>query len=152
MRRLSPNLCAITVLCSWLALACRTCPEIPPASPEPQACGYPITVSLANEDREAPAVLMDVSVDSTTLFHGALQPSTGGSYLYINTRVPARGVVLKVVSKTDEGSIEAEKQIWINEGLWIVVTRVRDEGRPPELQISVSYEHSGEHSEIEAAP
>jgi hypothetical protein len=89
-------------------------------------------------------MLMDVSLNGETMFRGAIFPADSGHYLYLNTHVPYKDALLEVVSETGDGTIRASRELRVKDHVWIVVTRIRDFDGPPDLQISVSYEQSGE--------
>ncbi len=103
--------------------------------------GYEVIISLANHDRLAPIVLTDVIVNGTTVFHGALQPSQGGDYLYVSTRVQSKGVEIEVRNEVEGEVITAQKKVWVEDRLWVVVTRARESEGEPEVRIEISYEN-----------
>jgi hypothetical protein len=110
-----------------------------------QNCDLPhfetVAISLANEDVSAPVVMMSLVVDNEVLFRGPVSATRGGQYTYIGTLLKAnKGVVLTAKSTTETTELVNEKEIWIREGIWIVITREHKVGAEPQLEISVSYE------------
>ncbi|MCP4677998.1 MAG: hypothetical protein GY854_21280 [Deltaproteobacteria bacterium] len=102
--------------------------------------GYDVIFSLANQDRRAPIVVMDIIVDGDTLFHGMIPSSRGGDYQYIRTQVPRQKIDLEIRSKAEGEVITAGKKVFVKDHLWVIVTRQREFDGEPEIQIDLSYE------------
>ena len=128
--------CALLLI---IIVGCYRCPKksadiASPASIE-------VMFSIANEDKQAPISMMEISMDNNPIFRGAITASSSGRYTYVKTFASKEtGIQLKVSSETDRDRIEAQKDIWLKDRLWVVVTRIREFEREPELQISISYE------------
>ncbi len=108
--------------------------------PEVQTAGYDVIFSLANQDREAPIVTMDVIVDGTTVFHGMIPSTRGGEYQYVRTRAPGQKIDLEIRSEEEGGTITASKKVYVKDHLWVIVTRLRELNGEPEIEIDLSYE------------
>jgi hypothetical protein len=103
-------------------------------------CGFETFFSFANQDRQAPIVLTDATINGVPLFHGALQPTFSGDYVYVHTWVFDQRMDLEVKSDYGGKVITARKNIWVKDRTWVVVTRTREYDGDPKLRIEVSYE------------
>lgn len=99
-----------------------------------------VIFSLNNQDRAAPHAMTDILMDSAVVFHGVLGQTRSGDYVYVQTHVHRKKVHLEVRSETTEGVLVQEKNVWVGDAAWIVVSRVRDFDAEPELRMVVSYE------------
>jgi hypothetical protein len=102
--------------------------------------GFEIIFSLANRDRESPVVLADVLLDETTVFHGALHASPSGEYTYVSTRVSKQKMKLVFRTAVGEDIRTLDRKIWVDDRTWIVLTRIKEYDREPELEMEISYE------------
>ena len=100
-----------------------------------------VIFSLNNQDRGAPQAMTDILLDSVVVFHGALNHTRSGDYVYLTTHVHRKKVQLEVRSETTAGLLVEKKNIWVGDEAWIVVSRVGDYETEPELQVVVSYEN-----------
>lgn len=105
-------------------------------------CGVEVIFSIANQDRSAAETLVDISVDGTPVFHGTVTAAQGGEYIYVSTRLPRHEADIAVKSASAGGTLDATRRIGLEDHVWIVVTRLREEDREPELKLEVSYEKS----------
>ena len=85
--------------------------------------------------------MTDILMDSAVVFHGPITHSHRGDYVYVQTHVHRKKVNLEVQSKTPDGTLVREKNIWVGDRAWIVITRVKGFDLSPELEIVVSYEN-----------
>ncbi len=130
----------VLVLVVCIVAGCKKPISIAPT--DKTACGYEVIFSLANQDRTAPVALTDVLIDGISVFHGALGASQQGNYIYVSTRVPNQKIKLEARSEAQDGEIiSAEKNIWVEDKLWIVITRLKEYDALPEVRIEISYEN-----------
>ena len=85
-----------------------------------------------------------VVVDGQPVVYGRFRTraeNEPGDYHYIAAQTSRAEIAVRAVSPDDDGAIvEAKKSIPVKDGIWIVVTRVRDIDGAPQLQIEFSYE------------
>ncbi|MCP4600927.1 MAG: hypothetical protein GY847_10430 [Proteobacteria bacterium] len=138
MNRVKMSMLAVLLLAALTAIGCSKNRLAPTA--KNIDCGYEVIVSLANQDRLAPIALTEVIINGTTIFHGALQPLQSGDYLYVSTRVPEQRVEIEVKSEIAGKVTTSQKKVWVEDRLWVVVTRIREFDGEPEVRIEISYE------------
>jgi hypothetical protein len=107
----------------------------------PSSLMQDVTISIANEDLSAPIALISVRIDDSVVFRGPVSGTVNGQYIYLTTRLPTdTGVSIVASSRTQDGVVEATKEVWIRSGIWIVIAQESLPDAPPHLEISVSYE------------
>jgi len=132
-------LCAVAVA----AAACGGAAARDPGAPA-ALCGNRVFFSISNQDDQARDAQIKVVVDGQPAVYGSFRASTADEprdYHYIAARTSGKEIVVRAVSPNDDGElVEARKSIPVKDGIWIVVTRVRDIDDAPQLQIEFSYE------------
>ncbi len=105
------------------------------------AKGFEVFFSIANQDPLAPFVTTDVLVNDAAVFHGAIPSSRGEEYCFVSTRVFEREFTIEARTEIDGELISAEKVVWAKPKMWVVITRLREIGARPKMQIDISYEN-----------
>ena len=108
------------------------------------ACGRAVFFSVANQDDRTRDAEIKIVVDGQPAVYGSFRASAAGEpgdYHYIAAQTSRKEITVRAVSPNDDGDlVEAKKVIPVRDGIWIVVTRVRDIDGAPQLQIEFSYE------------
>ena len=107
-------------------------------------CGRAVFFSVANQDDRTRDAEIKIVVDGQPVVYGSFRASAAdepGDYHYIAAQTSRKEITVRAVSPNDDGDlVEAKKIIPVKDGIWIVVTRVRDIDGAPQLQIEFSYE------------
>jgi hypothetical protein len=107
-------------------------------------CGSRVFFSVANQDERTHYAEIKVVVVGQPGVSGSFRASAAdetSDYHYIAAQTSRKEIVVRAVSPNDDGDlVEAKKSIPVRDGIWIVVTRVRDIDGTPQLQIEFSYE------------
>jgi hypothetical protein len=107
-------------------------------------CGKAVFFSVANQDDRTRDVEIKIVVDGQPVVFGSFRASAQGEpgdYHYIAAQTSRSEISVRAVSPNDDGElVEAKKDVPVKDGIWIVVTRVRDIDGTPKLQIEFSYE------------
>jgi len=104
------------------------------------APGREVVLSVGNEDPETPVARIKVQIDGEPRIYGTFRAVDEGDYLFASYRVGADKVRVRATSAADGELLEAEKNVVVEDHLWIVVTRVRNLDGEPEIKIEISYE------------
>lgn len=111
---------------------------------QPSRCGRAVFFSVANQDDRTRDAEIKIVVDGKPIVYGSFRSSSGeesADYHYIAAQTARDEITVRAVSPDEDGGlVEARKQIPVKDGIWIVVTRVRDIDGAPQLQIEFSYE------------
>ena len=106
----------------------------------PDAVELPVVIfSVANADRSAVAADIEITVNGQPLIYGSFAPSPVGRYLYFSSRIPGKKMAIRVVSRSGGDTVEAERNVIVEDRAWVVVTRLTRDGIS-EIEIAVSYE------------
>jgi hypothetical protein len=107
------------------------------------SCGARVFFSVANQDDRTRDAEIKVVVDGQPVVYGRFRTraeNEPGDYHYIAAQTSRAEIAVRAVSPDDDGAIvETKKSIPVKDGIWIVVTRVRDIDGAPQLQIEFSY-------------
>lgn len=107
-------------------------------------CGRAVFFSVANQDDRTRDAEIKIVVDGKPIVYGSFRSSSGdesADYHYIAAQASGDEITVRAVSPDEGGGlVEARKQIPVKDGIWIVVTRVRDIDGAPQLHIEFSYE------------
>jgi hypothetical protein len=139
IRLLRGAACAIAVV----AAACGSAVPDEQRGP-PRGCGSAVFFSVANQDERTRDAEIKIVVDGQPVVYGSFragEPGENGDYHYIAAQTARREIAVRAVSPGDDGDVvEAKKSVPVKDGIWIVVTRVRDIDGVPKLEIEFSYE------------
>jgi hypothetical protein len=106
-----------------------------PATPEiPE-----VIFSVANADRFAIAADLEIAINGHPVIYGSFAPSPPGKYLYFSSRVPGKKMDIRVVSRSGDETIEAQRTVMVEDRAWVVITRLERDG-VAEIEIAISYE------------
>lgn len=141
------NRSARALLAALAALAAASCGGSGAAEVVEAAvatCGSRVFFSVANQDDRVRDAEIKVVVDGQPVVYGSFRAEAAGgsaAYHYIAAQTARREISVRAVSPdADGGIVEAKKSVPVRDGIWIVVTRVRDIDGAPQLQIEFSYE------------
>ncbi len=99
-----------------------------------------VIFSVANADRSAASAEIEIKVNGFPVIYGSFSQSPAGKYMYFSSRIPEKKMVIRVVSRSESGVVEAQRTAIVEDRAWIVVTLLERDGRS-ELEIAISYEN-----------